>query len=92
MVASAFAVPPEKRGKRALTYGERLELDALPAKIEAHDAHPGALDARLADPVTYTDGSDVAALVRALDEARAEGTRLLARWEELELKREAGEG
>jgi ATP-binding cassette subfamily F protein uup len=90
--AARAQAPAEKRGKRALTYGERLELDALPAKIEAHDAHTGALDARLADPVTYTDGSDVAALVRALDEARAEGTRLLARWEELELKREAGEG
>jgi ATP-binding cassette subfamily F protein uup len=89
--AARAQAPAEKRGKRALTYGERLELDALPAKIEAHDAQLATLDARVADPATYTDGTDVAALVRQLEAARAESTRLLARWEELELKREAGE-
>ncbi len=94
---AASVAPPadarnEKRGKRALTYGERLELEGLPQNIEASDTRVTALEARLAAQSTYTDGTDVPALVRDLETARAESTRLLTRWEELELKREAGEG
>ena len=90
-IAPPAEVRNEKRGKRALTYGERLELEQLPQKIEASDTRVSTLDARLAAQGTYTNGTDVPALVRELDEARAESTRLLTRWEELELKREAAE-
>jgi hypothetical protein len=45
---------------------------------------------QLGDPATYSDGkSDVAALSRELEAARAEAERLTARWEDLELKRSA---
>ena len=94
---AASVAPPadarnEKRGKRALTYGERLELEQLPQNIETCDGRVSALEARLAAQGTYTDGTDVTALVRELEEARTESTRLLTRWEELETKRESGEG
>jgi len=90
-IAPPAEVRGEKRVKRALTYGERLELEQLPQKIEAGDARVSTLDAKLAAQTTYTDGTDVPALVRELDEARNESTRLLTRWEALELKREAAE-
>jgi ATP-binding cassette subfamily F protein uup len=87
---SAAAAPgpaaADKRGKRPLTYAERLELEGLPAAIDAADARVRDLEARLAEPTTYSDGTDVPALVRALDAAREESARLLERWEALETK------
>jgi hypothetical protein len=46
--------------------------------------------ARLGDPATYSDGSDIATLNRELTEARATAERLTARWEELETRRSNG--
>ncbi|MCA9656800.1 MAG: ATP-binding cassette domain-containing protein, partial [Myxococcales bacterium] len=78
---------------RRLTYGERLELEALPAKIDAADERVEALGARLGDPAIYQDGAtDIAALSRELEAARDEAAALLDRWEALESRREATEG
>jgi len=84
--------PPRKR--RALTYGERLELQAIEPKIEAADAEATRLEARLADPALYQQASGAAEAVRVaaeLEQARAEARRLMARWEELETRRLADE-
>ncbi|MCB9704335.1 MAG: ABC-F family ATP-binding cassette domain-containing protein [Myxococcales bacterium] len=96
--ASAASTPtparaPASSGPRRLTYGERLELEALPAKIDAAEAEVAALGERLSDPAIYQPGGpDVAALSRALEAARATSAALMERWEELEGRREATEG
>lgn len=78
--------------KRALTYGERLELEGLPEKIEAEEAGVRAREATLADPNTYADASiNVQTLVKELEEKKELVQSLLTRWEELELKKEQGD-
>jgi ATP-binding cassette subfamily F protein uup len=82
--------PKETAAKVKLTYAEQKELDGLPDKIEAADKAVAELEALLADPALYaTRGSEVAGLSADLEKKRAEASRLLARWEELETKREA---
>jgi ATP-binding cassette subfamily F protein uup len=72
-----------------LTYAERLELDALEPTIEAAEAKVARIEARLSDPATYEAGTDLGrTLTDDLPKARAEVERLMARWEELESKRE----
>lgn len=78
---------PKPEKKKALTYGERLELERLPTEIEKADSTLATLEAKLADPGIYTDGkTDVPKLVKQVDEARAFAAKLLGRWEELEIK------
>ena len=94
------AGPKARRNKRALTYGERLELKSIEGSIEAAERRVAGLEAALADPATYQgDGQQdgrsvadsVARLSAELDAARAEAEQLMTRWEELETKREADE-
>jgi ATP-binding cassette subfamily F protein uup len=86
----AARAPRPRPPRQALTYAERLELGAIVDRIEEADRRVAALEARLADPATYARGLDVTPIVAELAEARAEAGRLLARWEELETKREGG--
>ena len=94
--ASAKAAPAKEKpkaesAKAKLSYAEQKELDALPDTIEAADKLVADLEAKLADPALYaTRGSEVAGLSTELDKRKAEASKLLARWEELETKREAG--
>ena len=82
------AAQPKAAAKKSLTYAERLELDGIMDRIEAAEAEVGALEAKLSDPTLYaTRGGDVAALTASLERARAEASRLTARWEELATKR-----
>jgi len=77
--------PPPAR--RRLSFSERQELDALPARIEALEAEQARIEARLADPATYrVSGDDPAALSRRLAEIGPETEALYARWEELEVR------
>ena len=86
----AVSAAPKKR--RALTYGERLELDSMMETIEAAEAKVAELEAKLADPTLYaSSGETMERAVASHRDAQAELERLMARWEELELKREAGE-
>ncbi|MCA9607478.1 MAG: ABC-F family ATP-binding cassette domain-containing protein [Myxococcales bacterium] len=86
----AASAAPKKR--RALTYGERLELDSMMETIEAAEAKVTELEAKLADPTLYaSSGETMERAVASHRDAQAELERLMARWEELELKREAGE-
>jgi ATP-binding cassette subfamily F protein uup len=77
--------PPAK--KAGLSKPEERELGALPDKIDQAEQQVSAITAKLGDPATYAGGTDVAALNRDLEAARAEAERLTARWEELETKR-----
>ena len=85
---------PQKSGKkRAITYGERIELEALPGKIETCDARIATIEAVLADSATYANAAiDVPKLVKELEAKRAESTALYAKWEELEQKKELEDG
>ena len=87
--------PAKAKAKEApkvkLSYAEQKELDGLPDLIEAGDKAVAEVEAKLADPALYTArGGDIPGLNAERDRARAEAARLLARWEELELKREGG--
>ena len=80
------------QGPRRLTYGERLELEKLPAAIDTAEAAVSSLCERLGDPTTYQcKSTDVAALQRELETARTDAEALFNRWEELEARREATE-
>jgi ATP-binding cassette subfamily F protein uup len=75
---------------RGLTYAERIELDAIMDRIEAAEQRVSEREAELADPALYaTRGGEVQGLRAELERARAFAAELVARWEELETKREA---
>jgi ATP-binding cassette subfamily F protein uup len=79
--------PPGKL-RAGLTYGERLELESIVAKIDAAEAHVQELEVKLAQPGTYAGrGEEVRQLIGELEQARAHATELTARWEELEAKK-----
>lgn len=81
---------PKEAAKAKLSYAEQKELDGLPDKIEGADKAVAEMEAQLADPALYaTRGSEVGALSAELEKRKAEASRLLTRWEELETKREA---
>jgi ATP-binding cassette subfamily F protein uup len=82
---------PRAEGKpKALTFAERNELDGIVERIDAADRRVGELEVKLADPALYVSrGAEVAGLRADLDRAREDSARLVARWEELEMKREA---
>ena len=75
---------------KALSFSERQELDGIMERIEQAEERVKELEAALADPALYaTRGAEVSGLLADLDRAKGEVTRLTARWEELEAKREA---
>ena len=90
--------PPRSRPRRAdgtdgsgirrparLSYAERRELEALPARIEGLEGRIAELHERLADPALYREPSAViAGARRALGEAEAELERAFDRWSDLE--------
>ncbi len=70
---------------RKLSYQERKEHEALPARIEELEAEQAALEARLADPATYQDASvDPGELTREHERLGAAIEAAYERWEELE--------
>ena len=82
---SSVATAVERSTRRKLSYKERRELEALPARIEALEAEQGALNARIAGPDFYKEAPDAirAALARADDLGR-EIAGAYARWHDLE--------
>ncbi len=77
-------------GPRKLSFAERRELEGLLERIEEAELQLREIEERLADPATYrNEASVVADLAAALDPARARVEELVARWEELELRRSA---
>ena len=79
--STASAAP----ASRKLSFKERRELDELPARIEALEAEERELNARIAGPDFYKEGSAAIAAALARLEALAEEYRsAYERWEELE--------
>ena len=74
--------------KKGLTQAEKMELEGIVDAVEAADRDVARLEAKLADPATYTGpGEDIRSLRAELDAARDVAARRMARWEELESKR-----
>ena len=95
--SAAVKVPEPAKEKAAkgkgLTYAERIELDGIMAAIEAAEASAATLETKLADPTLYASrGGEVPGLRADLERAHAEAARLLARWEELETRRDQAKG
>ncbi len=90
------STPVDKASARArerkarLNFNEVRELDQLPAKIEALEAQLAEVQSRLGDPQLYRSAPQEA---RGLNERQAQLTaeinQSMARWEELELKKQA---
>jgi ABC transport system ATP-binding/permease protein len=77
-------------GARTLTMAEQKELTALPDRIDATEREIQTVESQLNDPMIYADRSDaVPALLTAATTLRATLDALMARWEELESRREA---
>jgi ATP-binding cassette subfamily F protein uup len=73
-----------RAGGAKLSYKERRELEALPARIEAMEAEQREIAARLADPAFYaTEARRAGELSRRHDEIEAELMESLERWEAL---------
>ena len=75
--------------QKALTYREEKELEGILGAIEEAETKVADLEAKLSDPGIYADGDKVRDLMAALEAAKIEANRLVARWEELEAKKEA---
>ncbi len=87
--AGASPASAAARRKPKLGFNEARELEALPARLEALEREQNGIAERLADPATYADRSvDVRALDARHAAIEAELTGLLARWEELETRRQ----
>jgi ATP-binding cassette subfamily F protein uup len=87
-VASA-AVRLREAAPRAakLTYKERQELDALPARLQALESEQAQLFVEMADSAVYQSGGDeVTRRTARLAEIEQQLAELYDRWEELEAK------
>jgi ATP-binding cassette subfamily F protein uup len=71
--------------KRKLSYNERRELDALPARIEALENEHAALKGEMESADFYKSGADrIQQVMSRVEAAAGELEALLARWVELE--------
>ncbi len=87
--ATTRASESEESRARKLSYKERRELEALPARIEELEAARQAIHEAMADPAFYRqDGSEIAEVKARLDELEAELAASFERWEMLESLRD----
>ena len=85
--------PALVKARAGLTYGEEIELGSIMERIESAEARVATLEAELADPSVYEGGGTRAAdLASTHADAKEALEMLIARWEELELKREPEPG
>ncbi|MEM9193254.1 MAG: ABC-F family ATP-binding cassette domain-containing protein [Myxococcota bacterium] len=82
---------PSKKAKKALTYGEEIELEGLLDQVAVAEGEVKALAERLNDTALYdrARAAELAQLQEELEEKRSALETLEARWLELEAKREA---
>jgi ATP-binding cassette subfamily F protein uup len=80
---------PVVEGPRRRTYKEKLELEKLPAQIEALEEEKSSMESAMSDPGFYKRGNDAVALDAAtFEKLSRELEAAYARWEELEGLRE----
>lgn len=83
-----FAAKPSK--SKGLTWAEQREFETILDRVDAAEREVAECEKALADPGLYASrASEVPALTRKLDEAKARAASLVARWEELEQKQSA---
>ena len=71
--------------RRKLSFKEQRELEGMEAAIMRAESRVHELEATLNDPAFYaSQASEAPRLIAALETARAEATRLYARWQELD--------
>ena len=80
--------PARKSGPRKLGFNENRELDELPARIDAWEQEVTQLHAKMSDPGSYTDGTDVGALMGRLEAVQADLAVAYDRWAALEDQRQ----
>jgi len=73
---------------RKLGFNENRELAELPGRIEALEQEVSQLHARMSDPGSYTDGTDVGALAARLELAQQGLAVAYERWAVLEEQKE----
>ncbi|MBN9683739.1 MULTISPECIES: ABC-F family ATP-binding cassette domain-containing protein [unclassified Corallococcus] len=78
------AQKPAQKKPGKLSYKDQRELDGMEATIEAAEKRKAELEAKLADPTVYSQGSKVAEVNQALEATTAEVDRLYTRWQELQ--------
>jgi ATP-binding cassette subfamily F protein uup len=85
--SSSAAAKPRK-----LTFKEQRELEGIEAAIMTAEARAQELDTLLNHPQFYvTRSHEAAGFIKEMEDAKAEATRLYARWEELEAIKAAAE-
>ncbi len=85
----ARTAAPKAKERSGLTYAERLELDGILERIDAAERAVTEAETALADPSLYAQrGHEVAGLQAKLEGAKAAAAKLMARWEELEARRD----
>ena len=80
--------PARKSGPRKLGFNENRELDELPERIDAWEQEVTQLHAKMSDPGSYTDGTDVGALMGRLEAVQADLQVAYDRWAALEDQRQ----
>ncbi|NNB89127.1 ABC transporter C-terminal domain-containing protein, partial [Corallococcus exiguus] len=78
------AQKPAQKKLGKLSYKDQRELDGMEATIETAEKRKAELEAKLADPAVYSQGSKVAEVNQALEATTAEVDRLYTRWQELQ--------
>jgi ATP-binding cassette subfamily F protein uup len=77
--------PAKPSRPRKLTFNEQRELAGMETAIHAAEARVSELESTLAAPDFYpARAKDTPALIKELESAKSEITRLYARWEELD--------
>ena len=94
MTLSSFHSPAATKSSAPagakLNNKERKELETLPGKIEQLEAEQAQLTVQLGDPEIYKDGgAKAAALQKRLHAAEAEHAEALARWMDLDARKDA---
>ncbi|MCX4187876.1 ATP-binding cassette domain-containing protein [Methylophaga sp. OBS4] len=83
----ALEVKPPVQKSSALSYQEKQDLKALPARIEKLEAEQETLHQQMADPDFYKkEAATISQLQQQLADLTAELEQLYARWEQLEDK------
>ncbi len=79
------AVRVKEQGRRKLSFNEKKELEAVPAKIEKIDAELAKLHDKMASPAFYKQAPDeITATASRLEELETALAAIYKRWEELE--------
>ncbi|MBK9260866.1 MAG: ABC-F family ATP-binding cassette domain-containing protein [Polyangiaceae bacterium] len=83
--------PPAKTSKpKGLTWAEQREFETILDRVDAAEKEVADCEKALTDPSLYSSRpTEVPAMTRKLEEAKARAAALVARWEELEQKQSA---